>query len=131
MRFALAVALLAVGCQTSQPSAPSHTQELQITLGGFIAGHSESEKVTAVCGITPAHEMLKCDFYNGLPELALTEITVVVVWSPYNDNDKRYFKIPVSLNPLTSEHQEIRLGLLIPQDKHWGWQIVGASGYHI
>jgi hypothetical protein len=136
MRLIFSIAaLLVIGCQDYQ--APQSTpqpkpQDLPITLGGFIEGHSESEKVSAACGIKSARETLFCDFYNGLPGWRLTEMTVVIVWSPYGDDDKRYFKIPVSIKPFMSEHQDIRLGLQLPRDAHhWGWQIVGAAGYHI
>jgi hypothetical protein len=136
MRFAFVLALLAVGCQAGDPlnktNAPTQTQVLPITLGGFIEGHPEAGHVDGACGIKSFRETLICDFYNGLQDWSLTEITVVVVRSPYTEDTSRYFKIPVSMKPLTSEHQDIRLGLQLPRDKHqWNWNIVGATGHHI
>jgi len=64
---------------------------------------------------------------NGLPGWTITEVTSAVTWSPYGKDDVRYFQVPVIIQPRTTEHVAVRLGLQLPT--RWSWQNVGAKGY--
>lgn len=130
--------------QISQPKSEDK-QDLRITLGGFREGHPDEGKLKGVCSPDLTRNILDCDIYNGLQGWAVSEFTLVVTWSPYQDDDKRYYAQRVSIEPLTSERVSVRLGLQLPQDtrlkfpggrlgppqSHWGWQIVEAKGHPI
>lgn len=134
-----------LGCDTTQlsekPTASPKAQDLAITLGGFIENHPEGGTLGGTCVPEQMRSVLKCDVYNGLQNWTLTEITLVVTWLPYNQDDKRYHRETVSIEPLQTEQVSIRLGLQLPADdvirlrkgppiisKHWGWTYAGAKG---
>jgi len=112
-------------------------QDLRITLGGYVQGDPEGGQLGGVCEPDNTRNALDCDIYNGLLDWSVTEITLALVWSPYRDDNKRYYRVSVSIEPLKSERLDVRLGLQLPPDdvvgtrtsKHWAWQIVGARGY--
>jgi hypothetical protein len=79
-------------------------------------------------------------------EWAVREVTLVVTWSPYGQDDKRYYSERVSIDPQKTERVTIRLGLQLPLDtqlrnkrglpigppsQHWGWNLAGAKGHQI
>ncbi len=88
--------MMLFGCQAGQygPSAQRESkrqeQELPLTLGGFLKDGPETEKLDGVCGPDETRNVVSCDVYNGLPAWTITEVTFVVTWSPYKDDDKRY-----------------------------------------
>ena len=132
-------------CRTQTEAVPhddvKRDQVLPLTFGGFLKDGPESERVEGMCGLDYTRSLLNCDLYNGLPGWVITEVTLNVTWSPYGDDDIRYFRVPISIKPLTKEHTTVRLGLTLPPDevskigrsvltsRHWGWQNVGAKGY--
>lgn len=140
------VAFALFGCQdvTKTPKKPKDSpqeQDLRITLGGFIENHPERGALGGVCGTDTTRNVLNCDIYNGLLDWAVTEITLVVTWLPYDDNNKRYYREPVSIGSLKTSPVSVRLGLQLPLAdvvkrrngapttmKHWAWAIVGAKG---
>jgi hypothetical protein len=138
------VVLGAVGCepQTVQvPKAKSKAdQELPITFGGFLKDGPEAETLNGVCGTDTTRNVLNCDIHNGIPAWTITEITLAVPWAPYNDSDKNYYRIPVSIAPLTTQSITTKLGTALPKDDvvnigkrvrtltHWSWLIAGAKG---
>lgn len=151
--WALLITLAFSGCEQAQraaesvpsrpqPSTSPEPQDLALTLGGFLAGGPQSERVTGQCGPAPTRDVLTCDIYNGLPKWTLQEVTLVVVWTPYRDEERRYFQVPVSIEPLSTKQVTVRLGLTLPADevfppartgeprliRHWSWLIVGAKG---
>jgi hypothetical protein len=103
-------------------------QDLRITFGGFVENHPEGGKLGGVCGTDDTRNVLNCDIYNGLLDWTVTEITLLVTWSPYGDDDKRYYRVPVSIEPLKTERVSVRLGLQLPPDDRWGFQIMSARG---
>ena len=135
-----------MGCQASQVSeapkqAPAKDQDLRLTAGGFIEDHPEGGAVNGVCTSETNHDVLDCDIYNGLVDWTVTEITLGVTWFPYTDDDKRYFRETVFIEPLKTSRVSIRLGLQLPEDEvirrrskppvtlnHWSWLITGARG---
>jgi hypothetical protein len=134
-----------IGCDTPQsPEKPKESpkaQDLTITLGGFIENHPEGGSLGGTCVPDVMRNVLKCDVYNGLQDWTLTEITLVVTWLPYNQDDKRYYRETVSIEPLQTQQVSIRLGLQLPPDDvmrlrnrppvtshHWGWTYAGAKG---
>jgi hypothetical protein len=130
--LALALAIACCGCepQPTHPTEPVQSdQQLPLTLGGFVLGGAENERVQGVCYLGTGREVLECDMYNGLTKWTLTELTIVVTWFPYNDDDKRYYRTPVVVEPLTTSRITARLGLVLPREKSkWAWQTVGARG---
>lgn len=141
----LAVAFFGLACerQTPSPKEPprEEVQELTITLGGFLPGQPESEKIDGTCGLDLTRTVLTCDVYNGLPKWKIRELTFIVGRAPYEDADRRYYRVPASIEPLSTEQLTIRLGQTLPPDDvinlrqrkpttihHWMWQIVGARG---
>ena len=112
-------------------------RDLRITWGGFVEGQPERGKVGGVCEPDIPRNVLSCDIYNGLLDWTVSEINLVVTWSPYRDDDKRAYRIHLALEPLKADHVTVRLGLQLPPDdvvqgktfRHWGWQIVAAKGY--
>jgi len=145
--FPIAVAVFVMsGCQPAkipeEPKGSPLQQELRITLGGFIDNHPDRGSLKGVCGTDATRNVLNCDIYNGLLDWRLTEITLMVTWWPYNDDDKRYYREVVSIEPLKSGQVSIKLALQLPLDdvikrrdagspvtmKHWNWLIAGAKG---
>jgi hypothetical protein len=142
------IVLVIIGCAkqtaSTQGDRPKPEQDLPLTFGGFLQGGPQEERLTGVCTPDLAREVLNCDVYNGLPAWKISEITIVVTWSPYNQEDKRSFRVPTAITPMTTEHCAVRLGLQLPEDEwltrnrrpqdrlnKWGWQIMGAKGYRI
>lgn len=142
------LALCAFSCDRPERASPAKSEsevDLRITFGGFRDGHPDEGKLEGVCTPDPSRTILNCDIYNGLGGWAVSEFTLVVTWSPYNDDDKRDFVQRVSIEPSTTEHVSIRLGIQLPQDTrlkfrggrlgppetHWGWQIVQAKGHPV
>ncbi len=130
----VSIAILAASALTQEKKAD---QDLRITFGGFVGDHPEGGKLEGICGPDDTRSALDCDIYNGLVDWTVTEIVLAVVWSPYEDENKRYVRVSVSIEPLKTERVSVRLGLQLPPDtvlgarpmKHWGWQIMGARGY--
>lgn len=143
----LLTAILAItgctGCQpavTPQPKVPPD-QELQLTMGGFLPNGPEDEKVDGICSPGPTRSALECDIHNGLPNWRLTKVTFVVTWAPYGDDDKKYYRVPISIEPLATAHCTFSLAAVLPSDDiypnkgraptavhHWGWSILTARG---
>jgi hypothetical protein len=144
----LSLALSASSCdqlQQSQPKEKSDT-DLRITFGGFREGHPDEGELSGVCTPDVGRISMDCDIYNGIVGWAVREVTLVVTWSPYGQDDKRYYSERVSLDPQRTERVTIRLGLVLPLDtqlrnkrglpigppsQHWGWNLVGAKGHQI
>jgi hypothetical protein len=74
----------------------------------------------------------------------LSEITIILVHAPYEDDDRREYKIPVTINPLTTERARVMLGLQLPADTvlrrgngkidrfaHWKWMVGAARGHRV
>jgi hypothetical protein len=123
---------------------PDAEQDLVLTFGGFLQGGDERQKLEGVCGTDQTRNVLSCDIYNGLQGWTVTELTFVITWTPYEEKNKRTFAQRVSIEPLKTEHVDIRLGLQLPPDtqfrnkrgvpigqpqNHWAWLIVGAKGH--
>lgn len=113
-------------------------QDLQITLGGFIEGHPEEGTLAGTC--TPndyKRSELICDLYNGLSNWNITEATIIVVWSPYTDENKRAYRVPATIPSLATRQIKFKLGLQLPPDgakgdlnlKHWGWTYGPVRAY--
>ena len=110
-------------------------QDLRITLGGHIEDRPESGKLAGVCGTDNTRNVMNCDIYNGLLDWRVT--VFAVVWSPYGDDNRRYYRVHVSIEPLKTEHMSVRLGLQLPPDdvvedrmiRHWSWLIAKARGH--
>jgi hypothetical protein len=135
------VAFLALAFIWVLPASPlaqdkKAEQDLRITFGGFVENHPEGGQLGGVCGTDTTRNVLNCDIYNGLLEWTVTEITLAVTWSPYRDDDKRYYRVRLSIESLKTERVSVRLGLQLPPDdvvgtrtmKHWAWLIAGARG---
>ena len=118
--------------------------DLRITLGGFREGHPDEGTLDGVCTPDTTRTVMDCDIYNGIAGWAVSEVTLVATWSPYNQDDKRYYSEHVSIEPQKTERLGIKLGLQLPLDtqfrnkrdlpigppmKHWGWSLVGAKGH--
>jgi hypothetical protein len=142
MLASVLVVLLIVCCTrtTSQPEKVLHEQELQITPGGFIAEHPEEGSLDGMCGLTDhTRNEISCDIYNGLSHWKLTQVTIIVTWYPYEEGDRRDYRLPVSLAPLSTERQTFGLGLQLPTDTgvlghethHWGWTYGPVRGYRV
>lgn len=136
--------LCACGPSVSSPPSTPKEQELTLTLGGFIAGGPTDQKVEGICGLDPAHTTLQCDIYNGLRDWRITEVTVQVVWSPYEAAQVRLFRQRVAIAPLTTAKVNIHLGVQLPPDsqyssrtgrlpavRHWSWLVSGARAIHV
>ena len=127
--FLLTVPAMAQGRGTAQ--------DLHITLGGFVENHPEGGKLDGVCDTDHTRNVLHCDLYNGLRDWTVTEITLRLTWSPYDNDSKRYYRVPVSIEPLNTERVSVRLGLQLPPDEgvgtrtmtHWEWLIENARGH--
>jgi hypothetical protein len=138
MRPAKLLLALFLACPSSLRAQNKHENnvDLRITLGGFREGHPDDGKLEGICTLDATRAILDCDIYNGLEGWAVSEITLWVTWSPYKDDDKRYYVKHVSIEPLTTKRVNIRLGIQLPQDtvlrerrlSHWGWQLVQAKG---
>jgi hypothetical protein len=141
---------VSLGCQGRVAPAPhdvtKREQVLPLTLGGFLKDGPEAERVQGVCGPDNSRNLLNCDIYNGLLGWTITEVTLYVSWSPYEKKDLRYYQVPVTIQPQTTEHVTVRLGLQLPPDevdevyevlhhgkfqtsRQWAWQNIGAKGY--
>jgi hypothetical protein len=111
-------------------------QDLRITVGGFVEDHPEGGKLAGVCATDNTRNVLNCDIHNGLSDWTVTEITLTLTWAPYGNDNKRYYRVPVSIAPLNTEAVSVRLGLQLPPDDvvgtrtmtHWAWLIAGARG---
>lgn len=136
------VPLLALAFVWVLPTSPlaqdkKAEQDLRITVGGFPQDRPEGGKLAGVCGTDSTRNVLNCDIYNGLLDWTVTEIILAITWSPYGDDDKRYYRVRVSIEPLKTERVSVRLGLQLPPDdmvaagtmKHWAWLIKSARGY--
>jgi hypothetical protein len=138
--------LASSGCANQAAPTPheSLTQEqvLPLTFGGFLKDGPEAEQVQGVCGTDDTRNLLNCDIYNGLPGWTITEVTLVITWSPYEKENVRYYQVPIVIEPRTTEHVTVRLGLQLPPDdilklprgkvarsSRWHWQNAGAKGY--
>jgi hypothetical protein len=114
---------------------------LPLTLGGFLKDGPEAERVEGVCEHDYTRTVLNCDLYNGLRGWVVTEVTLAVTWLPYRDGDLRYYQVPITIRPFTTERATIRLGLQLPNDEvvnragkvealqHWRWQNIGTKGH--
>ncbi len=131
--FALTFAWVLPASSLAQEKKPE--QDLRITFGGFLENHPEGGKLNGVCGTDDTRNVLNCDIYNGLLDWTVTEIILAVIWSPYGDDDKRYYRVHVSIEPLTTERTTVSLGLQLPPDDmvghHWHWLIASARGYRV
>jgi hypothetical protein len=134
------------GCQITRipetpNAAPQEDQALRITFGGFIENQPERGKLEGVCGTDATRNVLNCDIHNGLLDWTITEITMAVTQSPYNEDDTKYYREAVSIESLKTGHISIRLGLQLPADdvinrhsgaaatlSHWSWLIASAKG---
>lgn len=133
----LALAFACVLPASSLAQDKKAEQDLRITFGGFVENHPERGELGGVCGTDNTRNVLNCDIYNGLLDWTVTEITLVVTWSPYESENKRYYRVPVSIEPLKTDRVSVRLGLQLPPDdmvgtrtmKHWAWLIANARGY--
>jgi hypothetical protein len=144
----LLLALSASSCDQLQQSQtkPGDDADLRLTLGGFREGHQDGGELSGVCTPDVTRTSMDCDIYNGIVGWAVREVTLVVTWSPYGQDEKRYYSERVSIDPQKTERVTIRLGLQLPLDtqlrnkrgvpigppsKHWGWNLVGAKGHRI
>ena len=137
----MALVLLLSSCDEQKQSAgrtPAE-QDLQITLGGFIEGHPEEGALAGTCTTNDyARTEMRCDLYNGLSNWNITQVTIVVVWAPYQDDNKRIYRVPVASPSLTTQQVKFKLGLQLPPDgvggdpqlKHWGWTYGPVRAYH-
>lgn len=150
LAFVSFVAVL-TACNNATPTpetaakASKREEDLVITFGGFLKDGPESEKLDGVCGTDLTRNELNCDIYNGLLSWNITEVTFEITWSPYQDEEKRFFRNRVSIPPMTTSHLSIKLGMQLPPDdmiktrsnvapthlRHWSWLIAGAKGEHI
>jgi hypothetical protein len=120
--------------------------DLRITFGGFREGHPDEGKLDGVCTLDVTRTVMDCDIHNGIVGWTVSEITLVVTWSPYNDDDKRYYSEHVAIDPQKTQHVTIRLGRQLPLDtqlrnnkgvaigppqQHWGWNLVSAKGHQL
>jgi hypothetical protein len=141
----IATGLASVACRnqtaSTQRQAEGAEQVLPLTYGGFLKGGPENEKLDDVCSTDSTRNLLDCDIYNGLPGWTITEVTLAVTWDPYGVDDLRYFKVPVTIPPKTTQHVSLRVGVQLPTDevvkvphrepqttKRWGWHTVRAKG---
>jgi hypothetical protein len=138
------IALLTLGCARTSSSPKENgrqrEQELQITLGGSIKDHPEEGSLDGICGVVDnTRREISCDIYNGLSHWKLTQVTIILNWYPYEDDDRRDYRLPVSLAPLTSVRQTFSLGIQLPPDTtvlghkmgHWGWTYGPVRAYWV
>jgi hypothetical protein len=148
LRVLLSLALAATSCdQLPQPQLKQESDtDLRLTFGGFREGHPDEGELSGVCTPDVTRTSMDCDIYNGIQGWGVREVTLVVTWFTYGQDDKRYYSESVSLDPQKTEHVTIRLGLQLPLDTqlrnrrglpigppshHWGWNLVGAKGHQI
>ena len=130
----------ATSTETGKRPGPSHYPRR------FREGHPDEGTLDGVCTPDMTRTVMNCDIYNGIAGWAVSEVTFVVTWSPYNEDDKRYYSEHVSIDPQKTERVPLRLGLQLPLDsqlrnnrglpigppmKHWGWSLVGAKGHQV
>jgi len=144
LRALLAIAALALllSCESQdstvhQASTPVE-QDLQITLGGFIQGHPEEGSLAGTCTPTDySRSEMACDLYNGMSNWNITQATIVVVWAPYQDDNKRVYRLPLAIPSLTTQRVTFKLGFQLPPDSasrgerltHWGWTYGPVRAY--
>jgi hypothetical protein len=136
----LTATLVFIFCSCRSASRPTKApieQDLRITVGGFLEGGDEQQKLDGVCGTDDTRNVFNCDIYNGLPNWGITELVIRVVWAPYSAGNVRDFREQVSIPPLTTASLRFRLGTQLPEDtmlfhgrtqQHWEWLVVGAKG---
>jgi len=143
----ISFAFAALSCNQLRPQySRENDVDLQLTIGGFRSGHPYEGELNGVCTPDAARTSVDCDVYNGMAGWSIREITIVVTWSPYAQNDKRYYSERVFIDPQKTERVTIRLGLQLPLDiqlrnkrgiaigppsQHWGWNLVGAKGHRL
>jgi hypothetical protein len=143
----LSFAFSAASCdQLEQTKSAVNDSDLRLTLGGYREGHPEEGELNGVCTPNVARTSMDCDIYNGLAGWSISEVTIVVTWSPYGEDDKRYYSERVSIEPQKTQRIAILLGLQLPIDtqirnrngvpigrpsQHWGWNLVAAKGHPV
>jgi len=130
-------AVVVFGCSREAPIPPPSPieQDIKITVGGFLQGGNEQQKIDGVCDTDDTRNVLNCDIYNGLPNWRVTELVIKLAWAPYSDENVRDFRARVSILPLTTSSMHVLLGTQLPADtrvlgkilKHYHWLIVGAK----
>lgn len=68
--------------RTGKPDRPPADHEILLTLGGFIPGGDENQRVEGTCTPAASRDALSCDIYNGLTGWKLTQLRFRVTWSP-------------------------------------------------
>jgi hypothetical protein len=116
-------AVVTSGCSPRKPIE----RDLQITLGGFVKGGNEQEKIEGTCTPVETGNVLNCDIYNGLAGWRITELVIRITWAPYSAEDVRDFRQRVTITPLTTVPVNLLLGMQLP-GMRWGWIVVGAKG---
>jgi hypothetical protein len=135
-----ALALLLPSCEDRKSSADGTPaeQDLQITLGGFIKDHPEEGSLAGTCVPTDyTRSELSCDLYNGLSNRNITESTIIVMWAPYQEENKRGYRVTAAIPSLTTLQVKLKLGLRLPPDgapgdpklAHWGWTYGAVRAY--
>ncbi len=145
---ALFLSLAASSCDQPRQTQPKQESDvdLRLTFGGLREGHQDEGELSGICTPDVTRTSMDCDIYNGIAGWSVSEVTVVVTWSPYKDDDRRYYSQRVSIDPQRTERVTVRLGLQLPLDtqlrnkkglaigppsKHWGWNLVAAKGHEI
>jgi len=130
-------AVVVLGCSREAPIPPPapNEQDLNITIGGFIQGGNEQQKMDGVCNTDDTRHVLNCDIYNGLPGWRVTELVIKLAWAPYSDDNVRDYRQRVSILPQTTASLHVLLGTQLPADtkirgktlRHYHWLIIGAK----
>jgi hypothetical protein len=135
--------LFVVSCARTTSQSPENgarqEQELQITIGGHIADYPEEGRLGGECGLDSTRNELRCKIDNGFSHWKLTEVTLIVTWYPYEDDDHGDYRLPASIAPLTNEKVTARLGPRLPPDdtvrgramQNWGWTYGPVKGYRV
>jgi hypothetical protein len=91
------------------------------------------QTLDGICARNIAGTEISCDIYSKLNGWEVTEITVFTTWYPYDDDENaRFFVVPVSIKGLQTERVKIRLGFQLPRTTDsFHWQILGAKGHRI
>jgi len=117
------------------PAPSPNERDLKITIGGFLQGGNQEQKIDGVCGTDDTRHVLNCDIYNGLPNWRIAELVIKLAWAPYSDDNVRDYRERVSIPPLTTASTHVLLGTQLPADtiilgkilKHYHWLIIGAK----
>lgn len=138
---AVCAILLIHGCSGQKSNISTKQTPVSETIPKDVAGIF-GKGVQGICTPEPTRSSLSCDVYNG-SDWAITEVTFVVTWSPYQDDDKRLYRVPAFVEPLKTEALKFSLGIQLPPDdvipirgrsprtlSHWSWAIDSAKGYH-